>query len=261
MLSVIVVNFNTRKCLKTCLESLERSLQEKHEIIVVDNASNDGSVQLIRSKFPEVKLISLEENVGFGAANNRGMNNAQGDIFWLLNPDTELLSSPTTVLDFMENNQVDIVGTRLEDAGGSTQSFTCGCFYNVFTPLKRPFHFLGSCWEIKEPMEVDWVTGASMFITREVYQALHGFDESYFMYFEDQDLCYRAKQLGFKVYYYPLFSVKHMVGQSFRQRKKHMKSLYYESLRLFYKKTRSPLEAKLASLLLDSWEAFYYKFL
>ncbi len=263
MLSVIVVNYNTRDLLLECLYSLKKHLRSNFEVIVVDNNSKDKSAAAVRSEFPNVHLIKLEENRGFGFANNVGMREAQGDIFWLLNTDTKVNASPHPVLNFMEKNQVGIVGSRLVLPNGSDQPFVCGDFFSLATPFKfkKLMPFSQPCWCKSNPLEVDWVTGASMFVSRRVYEVTGGFDEDFFMYFEDQDFCYRAKNHGFKIYYYPQFSVEHKVGQSFDNDRAIMKKNYYASMRRFIRKTRPPWEAWIMGLCLDIWEKFVYRFI
>jgi len=254
MLSVIVISYNTKKLLASCLSSLRKNLPQGAEIIVVDNASKDGSAAMVQQDFPSVRVLMLDQNRGFGAANNLGMSEAHGDIFWLLNSDTQVGNSPEDVLDFMRKPQVGIVGNRLILPDGSLQKYVCGKFYNIFTPILKLLPGRSLPWESREISAVDWVTGASLFLKRKVFEALHGFDEDFFMYFEDQDLCLRAKKQGFGVFFYPHYAVKHYSGASFAGSKRASKVAYYRSLRLFFEKHRPPWERWLLGKLLSVWE-------
>ena len=238
MISVVVVSFNTKELLRTCLGSLGRYLPSEAEVIVVDNASEDGSAKMVRERFPEIQLVRLEKNIGFGSANNVGMRLAKGDIFWLLNSDTEVLSSPKPVLKFMKDFDASLVGVRLVNSWGEVQKYICGGFHNLLSPIMKFWPFRLAPWNEECPLEVDWVSAASLFLKRKVFEETQGFDEEYFMYFEDQDLCFRAKKVGFRVYYYPDYEVRHLEGKSFKDDKRAMKSVYYQSLRRFFRKTR-----------------------
>lgn len=257
MISVVVVSFNTKELLKNCLTSLEEHLPKvAAEIIVVDNNSRDGSAEMVEKYFPEVRLICTEENIGFGSANNVGMRLAKGDIFWLLNSDAQVLASPGPVLKFMEDTGATLVGVQLVEFGGKLQKYTCGSFFNLLSPIKKLLPTFTPPWEREDPVEVDWVSGASMFLKREISEAIGGFDEAYFMYFEDQDFCYRAKQAGFRVYYNPKYAVVHGSGSSFRGDRKAAKKLYYRSMRRFFMKTRPRWEGAVLEVALYFWEKF-----
>ena len=257
MLSVIIVNFNTKNDLELCLYSLRQNLSITSEIIVVDNASQDGSQTLVRNVFSEVTLISLDKNIGFGAANNIGIQNSVGDIIWFLNSDTKILADPFKVLTFFDRNpRVGIIGTKLVLPSGETQNYICGDFHNLITPVLKLVPFRPHCWDSQEKCLVDWVTGASMFVRRRVTEKINGFDENFFMYFEDQDFCRRVKEEGFSVFYYPDYKVVHKCGASFKGNRKRAKKLYYQSMRYFFRKHRSPWQSFLINKLLSIWEKF-----
>ncbi|MFW6110018.1 MAG: glycosyltransferase family 2 protein [Patescibacteria group bacterium] len=257
MLSVIIVSYNTRDLLAECLSSLNKYLPKDSEVIVVDNASEDGSVQMVRKRFPQFRLIDLYENRGFGGANNVGACLAAGDLLWFLNSDAVLHSSPRPVLDFFAHNSVGILGTKLVDSDGTIQRYVCGSFYTLFTPLRKYLPWAPAPWKASEPRKVDWVSGASMFVQQSVMDQLDGFDEQYFMYFEDQDLCYRAKKAGYLVYYFPFYEVEHYEGGSFSKRKD-AKLLYYKTFRKFVKKTRPKWESWLLAKLLTVWKKLLF---
>jgi len=254
MLSVIVVSYNTRKLLLECLNSLVSYLDKSSEIVVVDNNSQDGSVEMVNQQFPRISCVTNKTNLGFGTACNQGMSQAKGDSFWILNSDTRVVSSPQNVLEFMQRRHADIVGTYLELPNGTPQKYTCGYFFNIITPLKKLLPFKTKIWESPCPLEVDWVSGASIFLRRDVYKKTGGFDEEFFMYFEDQDFCLRAKECGFKVFYYPRYKVIHNSGGSFTESREDPKKLYYQSMRYFFKKHRPRWEYRLIRRLLAVWE-------
>ncbi|OQX51144.1 hypothetical protein B5M47_01750 [candidate division CPR3 bacterium 4484_211] len=247
MLSVIIVNYNTKKLIKRCLTSVYRWLKDPLEVIIVDNNSTDGSRLMIKKDFPQAKLISLGKNIGFGGANNLGLRSAQGDLFLLLNSDAYLISSPSAIVNFIKKTDADLVSPRLIKANGTTQKYICGNFYNLFSPIKKLLPGTKP-WNSAKPIKVDWVSAAALFLTRKAYLKTGGFDETYFMYFEDQDLCYRAQKAGLNIYYYPKYAICHDEGGSSKGNKKKIKKYYYQSLIKFFQKTRPHWEELVVSL-------------
>ncbi len=222
--SVIIVSYNTRGFLRRCLESLRQHGSELvREIIVIDNASGDGSVEMIEEDFPEVKLVRNPTNVGYAKAVNRGVKLAEGDYFLILNPDIEVLEEAVgELVSFMEEHRdVGIAGAKLLNPDGSLQ-MSCRTFYTLPVVLLRRT-FLGKIfpnaavvrrhlmadWDHACDREVDWVIGACLMVRREAYESVGGMDERFFLYFEDVDWCYRMKKHGWKVYYVHSAQMKH----------------------------------------------------
>ncbi len=223
-LSIIIVNYNSRELLKGCLKSIYDTVEEiDFETIVVDNASTDDSQAMIKYLFPKVIIIENSENRGFAVANNQGIRNAKGKYILLLNPDTRFFeNSIKKTIDFAERkSSAGIVGCQLLNADGSWQSSVFGfpslfgavmdaLFLNKFFPRQS---YITNRKIIKipliEPQKVDWVMGAYFLIKRNVIKVLGGLDERYFMYSEEMDYCYFAKNNDFETWYYPLTSLYH----------------------------------------------------
>ncbi len=235
-LSVIVVNWNVRDLLRCCLASVlyphphTPTPPPSLEIIVVDNASTDGSVEMIRAEFPQVSLIANADNRGFPAANNQGIAAAQGRYVLLLNPDTEIVGDAlTTLVRYMDTHpDVGMVGPQLLHPNGCVQSsrrrfptlatlFLESTWLESWAPrsLLRRYYFLDQPDDVT--LDVDWITGAAMLTRREAIQQVGGLDESFFMYSEELDWCRRVKAAGWRVVYHPAAQVVHHVGQSSEQ--------------------------------------------
>jgi GT2 family glycosyltransferase len=228
-LSILIVNYNTRELLRTCLESIiAETLGINYEIVVIDNNSNDGSRELLQQKFPSVRTIYNEGNKGFAAANNQGIKIAKGRYILLLNSDTKVLAGAIqSTLKFMDAHAVSsIVGCKLLNADGSLQPslmsfpsvwnlFTESFFlYLIFrrTKLFGGYHMTHFKYDTVCPVDV--VKGAFMMIRRELFERIGLFDESYFMYTEETDFCYRAKAAGAGIFYYPSAAIIHYGGGS-----------------------------------------------
>ncbi len=216
--SVIVPNYNTAKSLLSCLKSMGKGFEGiRHEIIVVDNHSRDNSCHLVRKEFPGLTLVENPSNLGFGSAVNQGHRIARGKYLLVLNPDITLLpGSVEKAIGFLEGHpEVGLLLPKLLNPDGTLQ-YSCRTFLDFSTILFRrtplgkifPHHeilrkYLMTDWDHGEVREVDWGLGACMFIRREAIKGPHLFDERFFLYFEDIDLCFRLKNEGWKVIYYP----------------------------------------------------------
>jgi GT2 family glycosyltransferase len=242
--SVIIVSFNTRDHLRACLRSVfsGRGAGEI-EVIVVDNASTDGSRDAIRKEFPAVRIIENKHNLGFSAANNIGLENASGRYALLLNSDTELRPDGIKLLrEFMDtHSQAGAAGPRLVYDDGTTQP-SADSAPNLLTEFLHLFGLkrlipgetarrvaapvlskvsgktVGTYFEMYsgslEPREVDCVSGACVIARADTVAAVGGLDDNFFMYMEDMDWCVRIKETGAKVYYVPEVEVVHHVGMS-----------------------------------------------
>jgi GT2 family glycosyltransferase len=229
MVSVIIVSYSTREITLECLEKLYKSTGVDLEVIVVDNNSQDKSVEAIRKRFPKVTMIINHENTGFGRANNQGMSVSKGDKILLLNSDCFV--TPTTISTLEKAMEVipdtQVVGCRLLNVDGSIQPS-----YGYFPTLARVvslMFFIDNIPGIKrffksihvrdlsryqKATEVDWVMGALVLLKRKVWENTAGFDEKYFMYGEEVEWMYRIKDAGFSIRYIPQAEATHMGGAS-----------------------------------------------
>jgi len=250
MVSIIILSYNTKDLLKSCLESIGKNLKGfEFEVIVVDNASTDATASAI-SNNNAIKLIQNKENLGFSKGNNIGAKKARGEYLLFLNSDTEIQDNGLRrMLEFFkEHSDIGIVGAKLTNPDESSQR-SAGNFYSIINTILMLFggeHFVR--FSPKEIQEVDWVSGAFMMVRREIFRKLKGFDENFFMYMEDMEICFRAKKLGFSTYFYPDVSVLHKeLGSSNRT---FAIVHIYEGLLYFYKKHRGGFEYQLARGLL-----------
>ncbi len=223
-LSVCIVSYNCRDLLANCL----RSVYAHHgasslEVIVVDNASSDGTVEMLASEFPDVRLIASEENLGFARATNMAMAEARGDVLVMLNPDTEVRPGALGHLAgfLRQRPEAGAVGPRIEGPDGRLQ-YTCHVFPSVWLTLVaqlglhrllRSTRTFGaydmSWWDHAQPRRVDWLSGACIATRREVWEQVGPLDEGYFMYSEDVDWCWRLSQAGWERWYLPGATVVH----------------------------------------------------
>ncbi len=253
-LSIIIVSYNVKDFLRGAIASAERSLQFGElsgEILIVDNASSDGSAAMIRREFPKVRLFDLEENIGFGRANNLALHEAQGDYLLILNPDT-LVGEDTlrTMVDFMRAHpEAGLAGCRLLNGDGTFQLSCRRGFPTPWASFTKLFGLAGlfpnsrlfarynlTYLPVDATYEVDALGGAFMMLSRKAYEATRAFDESFFMYGEDIDLCYRAKHAGFKVYYVHSTATVHFKGESTRRSALNEVKVFYEAMHVFVKK-------------------------
>jgi N-acetylglucosaminyl-diphospho-decaprenol L-rhamnosyltransferase len=229
-LTVIIVNYRTRDLVLACLQTLYAQTHEtRFRTVVFDNASDDGSVEAIAARFPQVKLIASPENLGFARANNVVAAEADTEWLLLLNPDTEVHAGAVDrLLAFSRSNpQAGITGGRTVFRDGSLNYLSClmritpwsaFCLATGLTAAFRGSEFfnpegMGS-WQRDTEREVDIVIGCFLMIRRELWQELGGFDLKYFMYGEEADLCLRARKLGYRPRITPDAEIMHLVGAS-----------------------------------------------
>ena len=228
--TVIVVSYNTRELTLACLRSVLRETRRTSiKVVVVDNASSDGSADAIADELPEITLIRSDENLGFAKANNLAAARTRGNFLLLLNPDTVVLDSAIDrLMDFAADHPAaGIWGGRTVFADGSLNPTSCWGFmspWSLFSQsiglarrwrhssLFNPEGYGG--WQRDTVRNVDIVTGCFLLITRELWDALDGFDERFFMYAEEADLCYRARKLGVRPAFTPRSHIIHHGGAS-----------------------------------------------
>ena len=250
-LSVIIVNWNAAPLLRSCLTSVFESRKNLDvEVWVVDNASTDDSVKLLRTEFPQVKLLVNPENLGFAAANNQAASQSLARYMLLLNPDTEV---PPQSLDLLvsyadSHPAVGVMGPRLLNSDGRIQR-SC---WRGYPDLAMAFSDALYLWkvpilpiahkseyqpgELTEVRDVDHLLGACMLIRREAWSAVGPLDADFLLFLEETDWCWRAKQAGWRIVYYPNAGVVHYGQHSVRQNPVRSLPQFYKSYCLFYRK-------------------------
>ncbi|WP_179018421.1 glycosyltransferase family 2 protein [Winogradskyella forsetii] len=241
-LSVIILNYNVRYFLELCLKSVEEAIANiDAEIIVIDNNSPDDSCAMVKQLFPTIKLIENHENLGFSKGNNIGVAQANGEYLCILNPDTVVAEDTFTKLiqyaDSKEN--LGIIGCQLIDGKGQ---FLPESKRNVPTPkvslnkmLGKTNDYYANHIQAENKGKVAILVGAFMWLKKDVYKAVGGFDEAYFMYGEDIDLSYKVVKAGYDNYYYGDTTIIHFKGESTLKDAKYAKR-FYGAMQIFYKK-------------------------
>ncbi|MHB9039493.1 MAG: glycosyltransferase family 2 protein [Melioribacteraceae bacterium] len=228
-LDIIIVNWNSGTLLSECIHSINDSIQNSfvlNNVVVVDNASSDNSLNNLNNTNLPLTIIRNTQNLGFAKACNQGAKNSEADFLLFLNPDTRLFkSSLTEPIKFMldkKNNEIGILGVQMVDDKNNI-SRTCSrlpspfvFFYmsfglNKIFPRLFPNQFMTE-WNHKNSQIVDQVMGAFFFVRRKLFQTLNGFDEKFFVYFEEVDFTVRAKQIGFKSYFLTATKIYHKGG-------------------------------------------------
>jgi GT2 family glycosyltransferase len=258
VLSILIVNWNTRDYLRACLASLQKNCADlEHEIIVVDNASRDGSAEMVRAEFPEVRLFALDENLGFAAGNNFAYEHARGDWIWLLNADTEVLpGAAQAMIEFLKTRPAaGAVASALIDAKTKKPQRSCRTFPTPAAlwseasglakcyPRSRRFGFYRmGWWRYNDARPVEQPMASSFLMRRraieDIYDSAAGglFDEAFPIFFNDVDLCLRLWQSDWAIWYLPHARVVHHGGGSTRQAGAEMIEVSHRALKRFYQK-------------------------
>lgn len=243
-LSICIVNWNTRELLRQCLLSIYNSVHDMDfEVLVVDNASTDGSSEMVRREFPAARLFANDGNTGFAAGCNLAIKNSKGRNILLLNSDTVAIpGAMSTMAEFLDSHpEAGVVGCRLLNPDGTVQ-LSCRKFpslswdyirttllskaYHHFKPLRSVLNSLVHADSPAGRRSVDWVSGACLMTRREVFDSVGLLDERFFMFCEEIDWCYRAKRSGWRIQYLPDAHVIHYGGGSSR----HQRLLTYWAL-------------------------------
>ncbi len=262
VLSVVVVSYGVVDLLERCLASLAGDAQLGHlEVIVVDNASPDESADLVESRFPWARLIRLPENRGFSGAVNAGAREARGDVLLLLNPDAALLEGTSSIEASLASlPDAWIIGLRQVDERGLFQ-LSVGPWPGILAELGRKFvqarldagdRRVASLLDryLSRPRTVPWVAASSMLVRRDAFVRLGGFDEGFFLFFEDIDFCLRAWRAGGRVYYDPRVTVLHRRGASAGVASGIAHRAYRQSQLRFWEKQRGSWMRRLVRLYL-----------
>jgi N-acetylglucosaminyl-diphospho-decaprenol L-rhamnosyltransferase len=247
-IAVAIVTYNTREHLRACLATVLGDAP--YEVMVVDNGSSDGSVELVKAHFPDVALHPNRQNRGYGAGANQAIADCKAKYVLLLNSDTLLAPGALEALaDYLDRNpRAAIVGPRLLYRDGQLQR---SCFpfptpLNSFlresalsslirhVPMLREHYLL--TWSHTHPRVVPWVLGAALAIRREAFEAVGGFDESFFMYYEEIDLCYRLHAAGWQVHFAPVTNIVHIGEASTIRNRSAMAVQLYGSMNHFYRR-------------------------
>lgn len=224
-LSIVTVTYNSADFIERYLSSLMKRLPARSEVIIVDNSSSDNTVSIVK-KFPKVKLVASPDNLGFSRGCNLGARQSRGQYLFFLNPDTEVLDHSTAQLvNFLKGNpQVGLVAPRLLTPDGKVHRSVInlptlrGAIREYLLGKKNAYSQY--CPPGKRPIEVEAAYGAAMLLSRQDFEAVHGFDERYFLYYEDLDLCRKIRSLGKKIIYFPGAKFVHLLGASMRPGKK-----------------------------------------
>lgn len=241
-LSVVILNYNVRYFLEQCILSVEKAIENLDaEIIVIDNDSKDGSCEMIKKRFPSVRLIENKENVGFSKANNQAVEVAKGTYLCILNPDTAVAEDTFTnaLKYYREAENIGALGVYLMDGTGN---FLPESKRNLPTPKVSLMKLTGFdkkyyASELSETSEgeAEVLVGAFMLLKRSIYNEVGGFDEDYFMYGEDIDLSYKITKAGYKNHYLGTTTVLHYKGESTQKDAAYF-DRFYGAMQIFYKK-------------------------
>ncbi len=253
--SISIVTYNSSSVIENCINSIfENTKDLTFEIILIDNCSEDNTAQIINEKFPNITFIQNTKNVGFGKAHNQTFKISKGKYFLILNPDTILFPMAINkVLDFMERNpDAGLTGCKiwwddeknfmfpdlpLHNLKTALLYFTPLCHFFPNNPLiKSHWQSAYTMWNATRPIEVKGVTGGFMMVRKGLFEKVGGFDENFFLFFEEHDLQRRIKKLGYKIYYIPDAEIQHYFEESCRNSSIDIGSIYRKSAIYYYKK-------------------------
>lgn len=265
ILTISIVNWNSGNLLKDCINSIYKNMRlQEIELIVIDNNSSDNSLDAIKNLFPSLKIIKNTVNKGFGAANNQAIKLCKTKYVLIINPDIVILpNTHYTLIDFMEkNNEIAIAGGQLLNLDFSIQRFcrsfpTIRMMFYKYSGLSKLFpkskefgKYEMGYWDYDSLREVDQPPGAFLMIRRDVLEKIGYFDERFFMFFEDVDLCLRIKKAGYKIFYVPNAKAIHIGAASINKEKEEMNIEFYKSMIKFHEKHYSSLSLILLKIII-----------
>jgi len=253
LLTIVIVTWNARDVLLDCLHSIYSTCDGlDFDVVVVDNASTDGTSEAVETRFPQVRLIVSERNLGFARGNNLALEGCGSKYALLLNADTRVCDGAIgSLVEFMEEHpRAGAAGAQLLNEDGSRQNSIAN-FPSLATELLNksllkllfPRRYPSKHFPSGEPIEVDSVIGACMMVRLEAFRDVGGLDERFFFFLEETDFCFRLKEKGWEVWHVPDARVYHIGGHSARKKSRAAARVeYYRSLYEFFRKNRSPSE-------------------
>ena len=262
-LSIIIVNYNTKFYLKNCIDSIIQNTKYlKYEIIVSDNNSSDSSQDMVSTQFPSVILINNDDNLGFSRANNIGYLRSKGENLLFLNSDTLVLDDSLKKMNeyLKSHSEVGIVGPKIFNFEGQpTRSymrfldlkklfFGSRIFKHLIDIEKYRIHY--SNYDYKSIQRVPWISGACMMMKRNVFEQAGLFDEGYFLYLEDMDICLQVTRIGYQVVYFPKAEIIHYFGGSSKSSFDKLNSTHQNSITHYFEKNFSRVHLWIAKLYL-----------
>lgn len=262
--SIIIVSWNTKKILADCLDSINKSsFSQPYEIIVVDNASSDETSDYIKNKYPSVRLISNTANKGFAFANNQGAEIAKGKYLFFLNPDTILFEDTlNNLIEFMDKNpDIAMCGPKILNDDLTIQKsvrnfpswkaafyrYTFLKYFGIFKSKFNHWHNRSFNYEIQS--DVEQIIGAAILTKKNIFYNINCFDERFFMYYEEVDLCHRLVMSGNKIVYFPNSKLIHLGGKSAKQIPATTRFMTLKSLLIYLQKNTQFINYKILSLL------------
>ena len=254
LFSFIVVNFRSAHLLPDWFASLSNTFLSsgEYEVIIINNDAREiQALDTLKTHY-NFTIIHTKSNLGFGAACNLASQSAHGEIIGFINPDTRFLQGDLRLItqQFTTNPSLGILGLKLLTADGSIQPWSTGTTVTLWDIIRNNLRIPKSTvlWNATVPTTVAWVSGAALFIPKQLFIAVAGFDEHFFLYFEDTDLCTRVTALHKSILYFPTLSIQHLGGQSassHTQQKQH----YYASQDIFFNKHRPHIEGILLKMI------------
>ncbi len=237
-ISFLIVTYNNEKSIEKCLTSLIKNLPDRSQIIVVDNSSSDETVNVLKKFGNKIKLFQSNQNLGYGKANNLAQSKATGEYIFILNPDTEI-KKPIfdEMMNFYQSDQtIGLVVPKLILPKGEVQASikklptVWGAFKEYILGNKHSYSEYAP--DMNTPTQIEAAYGAAMLIKKSLFEKLGGFDERYFLYYEDIDLCRKLKRIGKKIFYFPKAEITHLVGGSATDKNRY--TLNYASSRIYH---------------------------
>jgi hypothetical protein len=235
MTSIIIVTYNNQSEIADCLDSIDTNIEGKdYEVIVVDNDSKDKTARIIRDNYPWVRLFNTGKNLGFGRGNNYGAKKARGEYLFFLNPDTIVVNDIVNIIEkfFPKNPEAGAVGIRQLYRNGDNRPENISEDPNIANLVRNIFPRKYN-WHKKQEVQV--ICAAALAVKKDVFEKIGGFDPEFFMYMEENDLCLRIRQAGYKIFYHPEGKIVHLAGRSTKD-VRDIKKMYYQSQDLFYRK-------------------------
>jgi GT2 family glycosyltransferase len=263
-LSICIVTHNSWDVLQNCLRSIYENIKKvDFEIIVVDNASSDGTKEFIKEQYKDIKLIVNENNLYFAKGNNQGFNIARGEFILFLNPDIIFEEDLSKLVEiFKEREEIGAITCKLKFPNGTIQN-TCSRFRTplieilekrfiskFFPNFKKKFDFRYYSWDRDIEKEVDVAPNSFLMVRKSILEKIGGYDERFLLYYTEDDLCYRIKNKGYKILFIPNFEVIHFESASVKKKPKRLiKKIYKNDMFNYYRKYYGNIIANLVRII------------